>query len=116
MRDLYRTGQEENEPADKLAHMERAVILEGARTPIGRFLGSFAETPAVQLGELAAVEALRLAQDDIKAGRSPDVHLDAALKELNSLKGLGLKDPANNQKIEAARQGIATARPPVPVR
>ena len=41
--------------------MERAVIVEGARTPVGRFLGSFAETPAVRLGELAATEALRRA-------------------------------------------------------
>jgi acetyl-CoA C-acetyltransferase len=41
--------------------MERAVILEGARTPIGKFLGSFAETPTVQLGAAAAVEALRRA-------------------------------------------------------
>jgi acetyl-CoA C-acetyltransferase len=39
--------------------MEHAVILEGARTPIGRFLGSFAEVPAVELGTLAASEALR---------------------------------------------------------
>ena len=39
--------------------MDRAVILEGARTPIGKFLGSFAETTAVELGTLAAVEALR---------------------------------------------------------
>jgi acetyl-CoA C-acetyltransferase len=39
--------------------METAVILEGARTPIGRFLGSFAELPAVDLGVLAATEALR---------------------------------------------------------
>ncbi len=39
--------------------MERAVILEGARTPIGRFLGSFAELPAVELGTLAAAEAMR---------------------------------------------------------
>jgi acetyl-CoA C-acetyltransferase len=37
------------------------VILEGARTPIGRFLGSFAETPTVELGSLAAVEAMRRA-------------------------------------------------------
>ena len=44
--------------------MERAVIVEGARTPVGRFLGSFAETPAVQLGELAAKEALRRASVD----------------------------------------------------
>jgi acetyl-CoA C-acetyltransferase len=41
--------------------METAVILEGARTPIGKFLGSFAETPAVELGTLAAVEAMRRA-------------------------------------------------------
>jgi acetyl-CoA C-acetyltransferase len=41
--------------------MDSAVILEGARTPIGKFLGSFAETPAVQLGEFAAKEALRRA-------------------------------------------------------
>ena len=39
--------------------MDRAVILEGARTPIGRFLGSFSGTTAVELGTLAAVEALR---------------------------------------------------------
>jgi acetyl-CoA C-acetyltransferase len=38
--------------------MDTAVILEGARTPIGKFLGSYAETPAVQLGELAAKEAM----------------------------------------------------------
>ena len=41
--------------------MERAVIVEGARTPIGKFLGSFAETPAVELGRIAAVEAMRRA-------------------------------------------------------
>jgi acetyl-CoA C-acetyltransferase len=41
--------------------MQRAVIVEGARTPVGRFLGSFADTPAVGLGELAATEALRRA-------------------------------------------------------
>jgi acetyl-CoA C-acetyltransferase len=41
--------------------MERAVILEGARTPIGRFLGGFAEVPAVELGVIAATEALRRA-------------------------------------------------------
>jgi acetyl-CoA C-acetyltransferase len=39
--------------------MEHAVILEGARTPIGRFLGSFADLPAVDLGVLAAREAMR---------------------------------------------------------
>src|SRR3989337_2390328 len=39
--------------------MERAVILEGARTPIGRFLGSFAEISTVELGVLAVREAMR---------------------------------------------------------
>jgi acetyl-CoA C-acetyltransferase len=39
--------------------METAVILEGARTPVGKFLGSFSETTTVELGTLAAVEALR---------------------------------------------------------
>ena len=41
--------------------MEQAVILEGARTPIGRFLGSFAVTPVVELGAAASREALRRA-------------------------------------------------------
>jgi acetyl-CoA C-acetyltransferase len=49
---------------DRLERMERAVILEGARTPIGRFLGSFAEVPAVELGTLAAQEAMRRADVD----------------------------------------------------
>lgn len=41
--------------------MERAVILEGARTPIGRFLGGLSEVTAVELGVLAVREALRRA-------------------------------------------------------
>lgn len=44
--------------------MERAVILEGARTPIGTFLGSFADVPAVDLGVAAATEAMRRANVD----------------------------------------------------
>jgi acetyl-CoA C-acetyltransferase len=44
--------------------MEHAVILEGARTPIGRFMGSFAELPAVELGVLAAREAMRRSRVD----------------------------------------------------
>src|SRR6476620_503327 len=39
--------------------MATAVIVEGARTPIGTFLGSFAETTTVDLGTIAAVEAMR---------------------------------------------------------
>ena len=42
--------------------MERAVILEGARTPVGRFLGAFADVPAVDLGIHAVTAALRRAR------------------------------------------------------
>src|SRR6478752_992855 len=41
--------------------METAVIIEGARTPIGNFLGSLAEVPTVDLGVVATKEALRRA-------------------------------------------------------
>ncbi len=41
--------------------MERAVIVEGARTPIGKFLGSFTDVAAVDLGIRATQEALRRA-------------------------------------------------------
>jgi acetyl-CoA acetyltransferase len=47
--------------------MERAVILEGARTPIGRFLGSLSEVPAVDLGihaTKAALSRARVAPED----------------------------------------------------
>jgi acetyl-CoA C-acetyltransferase len=46
--------------------MERAVIIEGARTPIGKFLGAYSELPAVDLGVLAATETMR------RAGVAPD--------------------------------------------
>jgi acetyl-CoA C-acetyltransferase len=38
--------------------MERAVIVEGARTPVGKFLGAFSEVPAVDLGITATKAAL----------------------------------------------------------
>jgi acetyl-CoA C-acetyltransferase len=41
--------------------VERAVIVEGARTPIGRFLGAFSDVPTVDLGVTATREALRRA-------------------------------------------------------
>ena len=46
--------------------MERAVILEGARTPIGQFLGSFAETAGRRPRRARREEALR------RAGVEPD--------------------------------------------
>lgn len=42
-----------------MATMETAVIIEGARTPIGKFLGGFSEVTTVELGTLAAKEAMR---------------------------------------------------------
>jgi acetyl-CoA C-acetyltransferase len=44
--------------------VERAVIVEGARTPIGKFLGSFSEVPVVDLAITATEEALRRARVD----------------------------------------------------
>jgi acetyl-CoA C-acetyltransferase len=41
--------------------VENAVILEGARTPIGNFLGALADVPAVDLGVAATKEALKRA-------------------------------------------------------
>ena len=41
--------------------MERTVIVEGARTPVGRFLGGLAGVPTVDLGVAATTEALRRA-------------------------------------------------------
>ena len=38
--------------------MERAVIVEGARTPVGKFLGAFSDVPAVDLGIHAVTAAL----------------------------------------------------------
>jgi acetyl-CoA C-acetyltransferase len=38
--------------------VERAVILEGARTPIGKFIGAFADFPAVELGIAATKDAM----------------------------------------------------------
>src|SRR6266542_4091816 len=41
--------------------MTEAFILSAARTPIGKYLGTLAEVPAVQLGAAAVAEALRRA-------------------------------------------------------
>src|SRR6266508_6827958 len=45
--------------------MERAVIVEGARTPVGKFLGAFSDVPAVDLG----IHAVRAAM--ARAGVHP---------------------------------------------
>src|SRR5205085_11821033 len=42
----------------RIPFMESAVILEGARTPVGKFLGALSDVPAVDLGVTAMREAL----------------------------------------------------------
>jgi acetyl-CoA C-acetyltransferase len=93
--------------------VETAVIIEGARTPVGRFLGSFAETPAVDLGVAAAREAMARAvvgPDEIdqtivgharQAGNGPNtgrqvsvragVPTDVAAYNVNMACGSGMK-------------------------
>jgi len=81
--------------------MERAVILEGARTPIGKFLGSFSEVPAVDLGihaTKAALDRARVAPQDVdelvfgharQAGNGPNPARQVAYRA-----GLGEETPA----------------------
>jgi acetyl-CoA C-acetyltransferase len=93
--------------------METAVIIEGARTPIGRFVGSFADTPAIELGMLAVQEAMRradVAPDQIdqtilgharQAGNGPNtgrqvsvragVPIEVAAYNVNMACGSGMK-------------------------
>src|SRR5262249_34826227 len=86
---------------DRIGRMERAVILEGARTPIGKFLGSMADVPAVDLGIHATTAALARAQvgpeeaDELvfgharQAGNGPNPARQVAYRS-----GLGEEKPA----------------------
>src|SRR5438552_8999000 len=81
--------------------MERAVILEGARTPVGKFLGSFSEVAAVDLGVHAVKAALgraRVSPADVdelvfgharQAGNGPNPARQVAYRS-----GLGEEKPA----------------------
>jgi acetyl-CoA C-acetyltransferase len=81
--------------------VERAVILEGARTPIGKFLGAFTEVATVELGIAATKEALRRANvepetvDELvygharQAGNGPNTARQVAYRS-----GLGEEKPA----------------------
>jgi len=103
--------------------MERAVILEGARTPIGKFLGSFRDIPAVDLGvhaTLAALDRARVAPEDVdelifgharQAGNGPNPARQVAYRS-----GLGEEKPAftanmacgsGTKAIQLAAQQIA---------
>jgi acetyl-CoA C-acetyltransferase len=81
--------------------MERAVIVEGARTPVGKFLGAFSDIPAVDLGVHsvgAALERASVAPGDVdelvfgharQAGNGPNPARQVAYRS-----GLGEEKPA----------------------
>ncbi len=81
--------------------MERAVILEGARTPVGKFLGAFSDVPAVDLGIRAVTAAMERAEippvdvDELtfgharQAGNGPNPARQVAYRS-----GLGEEKPA----------------------
>jgi acetyl-CoA C-acetyltransferase len=109
--------------AATLEEMERAVIVEGARTPIGRFLGAFSDIPVVDLAITATREALRRAnieRDTVdiavygharQAGNGPNTARQVAYRSglpqevpaftVNMACGSGVK------AVEAATQQIA---------
>jgi acetyl-CoA C-acetyltransferase len=81
--------------------VQRAVIVEGARTPVGKFLGAFSEVPAVDLGVHAVTAALERADvqahevDELvfgharQAGNGPNPARQVAFRS-----GLGEETPA----------------------
>src|SRR5438034_10629245 len=81
--------------------VERVVILEGARTPVGKFLGAFSEVPAVDLGihaVRAAMSRARLQPPEVdelvfgharQAGNGPNPARQVAYRS-----GLGEENPA----------------------
>jgi acetyl-CoA C-acetyltransferase len=81
--------------------VDRAVIVEGARTPVGRFLGAFSDVPAVDLGiaaTTAAMERARISPGEVdelvfgharQAGNGPNPARQVAYRS-----GLGEEKPA----------------------
>ncbi len=103
--------------------MERVVILEGARTPIGKFLGAFRDIPAVDLGvhaTQAALDRAGVAPEEVdelifgharQAGNGPNPARQVAYRS-----GLGEEKPAftanmacgsGTKAIQLAAQQIA---------
>jgi acetyl-CoA C-acetyltransferase len=103
--------------------VERAVIVEGARTPIGTFLGAFADVAAVDLGVIATRAALNRASVDPsevdqavfgharQAGNGPNT-----ARQVSYRSGMGESVPAHTvnmacgsgmKAIEVAAQQIA---------
>jgi acetyl-CoA C-acetyltransferase len=103
--------------------VETPVILEGARTPIGRFLGGFADVPAVELGTLAARDAMRrskVAPDDVdqavfgharQAGNGPNtgrqVSVRAGVRTEVSAYNVNIACGSGMKAVQIAAQQIA---------
>lgn len=82
--------------------MPRPVVVSAVRTPIGKFLGAFADVPATRLGAIAIREALR------RAGIEPDL-VDEVF--MGNVVGAGL---GQNPARQAARgAGLPDAVPAV---
>jgi hypothetical protein len=60
--------------------------------------------------KLAALAALKKAQDDVREGRSPKENLAAATEELDALSALGIKMPANAERLKSAMRAIEEAK------
>jgi acetyl-CoA C-acetyltransferase len=73
--------------------MPEALILSAARTPIGKYLGAFADVPAPQLGAVAVAEALR-------RGNVPPAKVDEVVVGNVLQAGLG-QNPARQAALKA---------------
>lgn len=73
--------------------MTDAVILSAARTPIGKYLGAFAEVPAVQLGAVTIAEAIR--RSKVSVAQVDEVIMGNVLQA-----GLG-QNPARQAALKA---------------
>ncbi len=81
--------------------MSDVVIVGAARTPVGSFLGSFATTPAHELGAVAIAAALT------RAGLSPEEVNEVILGQVLTA-GAG-QNPARQAAIRAGIPQAATA-------
>ena len=107
-----------------MAPCDTAVILEGARTPIGKFLGSFAETTTVELGTIAAVEAMRrsdVAPEQIdqtimgharQAGNGPNTGRQVSIRAGVPQEVIGLQRQHRLRLRDEGRRSSARSRSP----
>ena len=84
---------------------EKIVIVSAQRTPLGSFMGSLKDTPAVDLGIVAAKAALRGASDEVKADIA-DVLVGCVLQAGQGMnvarqigRGAGLPDAVPGQTV-----------------